>query len=136
MSGIAVGVDLGDVDRERRVAGDAAPGRRAGSPKTAGASSAPHLAHDRPVGLVVPVAAHRERRRVATLPSCDGVTSTGSLSPAIARPSVLSRSMAAWVSGWSALVTTTCELELGALRPFLVEELDPGHAVDRIGEAR
>ena len=41
---------------------------------------------------------------IAAWPSRDGVTSTGSLSPAIFRPSVLSRPIAAWVSGLSASV--------------------------------
>ena len=44
---------------------------------------------------------------IAALPSRDGVTVTGSLRPSSSRPSVLSVSIAAWVAGWSASVTTT-----------------------------
>ena len=60
---------------------------------------------------------------------------TGSLSPGTARPLVLSCSMAACVAGLVEVRDDDLQLKLRALRPLLVEELDPGHAVDRVGEA-
>ena len=62
---------------------------------------------------------------IAALPSRDGVTSTGPPSPATLRPSVLSVSMAALVSGRSALVTTTWSWSWAPCGHFSLSSLIP-----------
>ena len=61
----------------------------------------------------------------AAFPSCDGVTSTGSPSPATSRPSPLSRSIAACVSGRSASVTTTWSVRSVPCGHFSLRSLIP-----------
>ena len=61
----------------------------------------------------------------ATWPSRDGITWTGSLSPASLSPSVLSVAIAAWVSGRSALVTTTSRVSSVPCGHFSLSSLIP-----------
>ena len=130
----AVAVEVDDVEREGRPAGDVAPRRRGGPPKTIGHELAPDLAHDVAVALVVLAAGHdvRHERHGAVdgraglerpLQAVDarGFPRSGGRSP----PALPAR---------SACVTTTCRVRSEPCGPFLVRQVDALDGIDRVGE--